>query len=453
MYTYQDLSTVGEDEKKRMDFVQSVIRAHKQTDIYKTAEIADSYTKHQNYTIMNYRKLLYTISGQAVPDNWSACYKIPSNFFSRFITQQVQFLLGNGVTWENDDTSDRLGNDFDTRLQDAGREALKCGVAFGFFNLDHVEIFSLLEFAPLYDEENGALMAGVRFWQIDKSKPLRATLYEIDGYTDYMWENGVGQILREKRPYKLTISFTDVDGITIYNGENYPTFPIVPLWGNAARQSEIIGLQEQIDAYDLIKSGFANDLDDVSQIYWTISNAGGMDDIDLAQFVQRMKTVKAAAVQDGEQVQAHSLDIPYSAREAILDRLRKDMYRDYMALDTDEISGGAVTATQIRAAYEPMNAKADEYEYCIIDFIQGILSIAGIEDNPTFTRSYLVNQSEEIQNLIQAGEYLPADYITRKILTIMGDADKAEELIQQMSADEVSRGFMAEEPQEGDVIE
>lgn len=457
MYTYQDLLERGDNEQARMDFVHGVINAHKVTGLYKTAAVADDYSKHKNTTITNYRKLLYTISGRAVPDNWSANYKIPSNFFNRFITQQVQFLLGNGVTWENDGTAERLGDDFDTKLQKAGKEALKCGVSFGFYNLDHVEVFSVLEFAPLYDEENGALMAGVRFWQIDGSKPLRATLYEVDGYTDYKWEKGKGEIIKDKRPYKVTVSFSDVDGITIYDGENYPTFPIVPLWANPAKQSEIIGLREQIDAYDLIKSGFANDLDDVSQIYWTISNAGGMDDIDLAQFVQRMKTVKAASVQDGEQVQAHSIDIPYGAREAILDRLRKDMYRDYMALDTDEISGGAVTATQIRAAYEPMNAKADEFEYLVIDFVQGILSIAGIEDNPTFTRSYLVNQSEEISNLVSAGEYLPADYVTTKILTILGDADKAEEILEQMASDEVDRGFLPEEPEEepaaeGDVI-
>ena len=95
-----------------------------------------------------------------------------------------------------------------------------------------------------------------------------------------------------------------------------------------------------------------------------------------------------------------------------------------------------------------MNAKADEYEYQVIDFIQGILAIAGIEDNPTFTRSYLINQSEEIQNLVAAGEYLPADYVTTKILNILGDADKAEDILNQMSADEVSRGFQA-----GDVVE
>lgn len=439
MYTLQDLERVGENEQARMNFVLSAIREHKLSGLYQTAKVADEYARHQNRTIVQYQKMLYTISGKAVPDNWSANFKIPSNFFKRFITQETQYLLGNGVTWEDEGTETRLGDDFDARLQEAGKDALIGGVSFGFFNLDHLEVFSVLEFAPIYDEENGALAAGVRFWQIDSRKPLRATLYETDGYTDYMWKDGAGTVLHEKRAYKIVSRYSEADGVEIYDGENYPAFPIVPLWGNSYHQSEIIGLRSQIDAYDLIKSGFANDLDDASQIYWTLENAGGMDDIDLAQFVQRMKTVKAAAVQDGQKAEAHTLDVPYAARDAILDRLRRDMYRDYMALDVEDIAGGAVTATQIKAAYEPMNSKADEFEYCVLDFVQGILAVAGIEDTPTFTRSLMVNQSEEIQNLVVAAEYLDSQYVTEKILSILGDADKAEEVLARMADNEVAR--------------
>ena len=445
MVTYQDLLEVGEDEKERIDFVRRTIANHKGSKEYKIAEIADEYARHQNRTINQYRKLLYTVSGVAVPDNWSANYKIASNFFHRLIVQLNQFELGNGASWTKEDTAEKLGEDFDSKLQEAGMKAMIGARSFGFFNLDHLEVFSILEFAPLQDEENGALMAGIRFWQIDNNKPLRATLYEVDGYTDFIWnikKDEDGRVLHEKRPYKVNFKYTDADGVEIYDGENYPTFPIVPFYANNNKQSEIIGIQEQIDAYDLIKSGFANDLDDVSQIYWTVSNAGGMDDIDLAQFVQRMKTVKAAAVQDGEQVQAHSISIPYDARETLLDRLRRDIYRDFMGLDTEGIASGAITATQIKAAYEPLNSKADEYEYCLINFIKGILNIAGIDDEPSFTRSYIVNQGEEITNLIQSAEYLDKEYVTKKILELYGDGDKAEEMLEKMASEEVDRGFL-----------
>lgn len=440
MQTYQDLVTVGDNETKRMEFVRTVINDHKNTDLYKTAKIADEYDRKQNRTILQYQKLLYTVTGQAIPDNISANYKLTSGFFNRFTTQQVQFLLGNGVTWNNKDTAKKLGEDFDKELQVAAKAALGGAVSFGFYNYDHMEVFTVLEFAPLYDEENGALRAGVRYWQVAADKPLRATFYEEDGYTEYIWEEATGRILKEKQKYILNMRTTEVDGTEIYDGENYPSFPIVPLWANPHKQSELVGLQEQIDAYDLIKSGFCNTIDEASFIYWTINNAGGMDDVDLAEFVQRMKTLHAANTEDtGSTAQANSLEAPHEGREALLDRLAKDMYADYMALNIDEIKGGANTATQIRAAYEPMNNKADQFEYCVTEFLKGILFVAGIDDAPTFTRSYLINTQEEISTVLQAAQYLDDDYVTRKILTILGDADKADEVLDAMAESDVGR--------------
>lgn len=438
--TYQDLLAVGDNDKLRTEFVRKVINAHKNSDEYETALIAETYDKKQNKTIIEYRKLLYTLAGEAVPDNYSANYKITSSFFNRFVTQQVQYLLGNGVVWNDDATDDKLGKDFDIRLQQLGHYALVDKVAFGFWNYDHMEVFRLKEFAPLWDEEDGSMKAGVRFWQIDPIKPLRATLYEMDGYTNYIWRAGDDVEIEPKRPYKLKVRESVADGIEIYDWENYPSFPIVPLWGNQQHQSELVGIREGIDAYDLIKSGFANDLDDASQIYWIIQNAGGMDDIDLAKFVKRMNTVKAAVVEeDGARAEAHTIDVPYASREALLERLRADLYDDFMALDMKAIANGAVTATQIKAAYEPLNNKTDMFEYCVIDFLNNILELAGIDDEPSFTRSMIVNTNEEIGVIMQSAEYLSMDYVTEKIMTMLGDADRVQDVLEEMDNENTAR--------------
>lgn len=450
MLTYQDLLAIGEDEKARADFAKDAIGKHRGSELYRTAAIADDYARHKNRTIVQFQKLLYTVSGKAIPDNYSSNYKLASRFFNRFVVQQVQYLLGNGVTWQNDGTEERLGVKFDTRLQELAKNALVGAVAFGFMNLDHLEAFSVLEFAPLYDEENGALAAGVRFWQIDDEKPLRATLYEMDGYTDFFWSTKTvpaepwqkladGTYTLPKRPYILRVRESAAEGTEIYDGENYPAFPIVPLWGNPHHQSEIVGIREQIDCYDLIKSGFANTVDEASFIYWTLRNQGGMDDVDLAEFVERIKTVHAANLPADAQAEAHTQEAPYASREALLDRLRRDLYEDYMALDTKELASGAVTATQIKAAYEPMNSKADEFEYCIRDFLDGILAVLGIADEePTFTRSKLVAVQEEVTTVLAAAAYLDQTYVTEKILTLLGDGDRTDEVLKRMDADAIA---------------
>lgn len=440
MITYQDYERFLESGGKTIDFVQNVIKEHKNSEDYKIAYTADQYNKRRNVTISNYQKLLYSLSGEAVPDNYSANFKLKTNQFNRLITQLNQYELGNGVTWGKENTGEKLGDNFDSQLQDAGEKALVHKVSFGFWNKDHVEIFSFLEFAPLFDEENGSMRMGVRFWQLAKDKPLRATLYEEDGYTDYIWRPGEnGQELHPKRQYIIHTETTKVDGTKIVGGENYASFPIVPFWGNKYHQSEFVGMREDIDAYDLIKSGFANDLDDVSQIYWVIQNAGGMDDIDLREFMTKLKTLHAANVDDGQTISPQTINIPVEARETLLKRLRSDIYEDFMALDTKNIADGAVTATQIEAGYEPMNAKADKYEFCILNFIKGILALAGIKDNASFTRSVIVNVTETINNVLAGAQYLSADYVTRKLLTLLGDGDQANEILKDMDKENMDR--------------
>jgi hypothetical protein len=181
-----------------------------------------------------------------------------------------------------------------------------------------------------------------------------------------------------------------------------------------------------------------------------------MDDVDLAKFIERMKTVKAATIDgdEGMKAEAHTLDVPYQSREAYLSRLEKDLYKDCMALDTEQIAAGQVTATQIEAAYEPLNQKTDEFELCLHEFINGILAVAGIEDVATFTRSQIVNRKEEIETLLTSGEYLDSEYITEKILTLLGDGDKVEEILQRKDAEEIDRysQLEAENEEGGDLL-
>lgn len=439
MKTFNDLLALGDSEKARMDFILQAINEHKSSTMYQIAVDADMYYRHLNPTIMRAQKFVYDLMGRAHVDEWSANNKIPSRYYFYFITQGVQFLLGNGISFTDDKTKERLGKNFDNIVQKAATDALNGGVSFGFWNNDHLEQFSLTEFAPLYDEENGALAAGIRFWQVASDKPLRATLYEMDGYTEYIRRKGEDiTTLQEKRPYIQIVAQSEASGTEILDGQNYPGFPIVPLF-NTNRQSELVGSKETIDAYDLMASALINNIDDANLIYWVIRNAGGMDDMDDAKFVQRLKTMHVAHLEGEEQVDQHQVEVPFEASETALNRLRGQLFDDFMALDVKQIAAGAATATQIKAAYEPLNAKTDLFEYQVTEFIDGILALVGIEDEPTYTRSLIVNQQEMIQNLVASAEYLSADYITRKVLEILGDIDKVDEVMEQKLVDETSR--------------
>lgn len=439
MKTYEDLLEVVNNEKELQNFVYAVINDHKSSDLYKEAKIAYEYYKKRNVTISQYRKLLYTLSGEAVPDNYSANYKFVNAFFPIFVKQEASHLLGEGVTFNEDSTKERLGGfKFDNAIMKAGIASLWGGVSFGFLNLDHVDVFKITEFAPLVGEEDGGIHAGVRFWQLDSKKPLRATLYLEDGYIEYRWKEGECEIIKEKTPYIQIVQKSEIDGTEIIDGKNYPSFPIVPLWANEEHQSEFTGLREKIDGYDLIQSGLANDLDDVSQIYWVIQNAGGMDDLELAKFVERMKTVKASTVDDsGATAEAHTIEIPYQARSEALAGLRDSLYRDSMALDTDKISAGNITATAIEASYENLTLKCDGFESCVVDFIDALLQLLGIDDAPTFKRSKIINMAEDTQTVLSASQFLDTETILKHLPFL--NHDEIDEIMQKNLQEEMDR--------------
>lgn len=447
MKFYEDLLEVtqNEDENMLLDFVLSAINDHKQSQLYQEASIAYEYFKKRNVTITQYQKLLYTLSGEAVPDNYSANYKFPNAFFPIFVRQENSFLLGNGVTFNEEGTKEMLGgDDFDNQLYIASEYALWGAVSFMFFNLDHVDVFKVLEFAPLVGTEDGALHAGIRFWQLDERRPLRATLYEEDGYTELIWDKAdkdgkkMGRILKEKQAYTHTVAESVADGIEILDGKNYPGFPIVQLWANREHQSEFTGLREKIDGYDLIQSGFANDLDDASQIYWIINNAMGMDEIDLKKFMDQIKRVKAAVIEeDGARAEAHTMELPYQARQAGLADLRDSLYRDAMALDTDKISAGNVTATAIESAYENLELKCDGYEYCVTEAIKSLLKLIGVDDSPTYHRRKTTNQPEVTSMVLSAAEYLDDETVLKHLPFL--NIDEIEDILIKRDEEEAER--------------
>lgn len=446
MKTYQDLIACGQDERRRMDFIRTAVNEHKSSALYKTAVDAELYYDGENPTITKYEKIIYDMHGRAHVDMFTANHKIKSSFFTRDVDQQTGYLLGNGVTFNDSATKDKLGTKdipFDQQVSYAAEYALIGGVSFGFWNLDHVDVFEITEFVPLYDEENGALMAGIRFWQVANDKPFRATLYEMDGYTDYIQRRGkdMEQVAPGKRKYREFVSKSEVDGARIYGGENYPGFPIVPLQNDKKCRSAICGKRNTIDAYDLVNSNMVNNVDEGNLIYWVLSNCGGMDDMDDAKFLDRLRTLHVVHA-DGDEnatVVPHTVEAPISGTIASSESLKSQLFEDFQMFNAAAVSAGNQTATAIWATYEPLDLKTNKFERQVTKFINGILKLAGIDDKPSYTRDKIINKSEETQVVLMGAEYMTPEYITKKLLTIWGDADMAEDILEEMEAENLGR--------------
>lgn len=433
-----------------MDFIRAVVNEHRSSAEYRTAEDAELYYAKRNPTINKAQKYVYEEDGTKVPDIWSSNYKLTHGFFRRFVLQQVQYVLSNGVTFQSKETKKKLGASFDNCLQELCKKAMVDGVSFGFWNLDHLEVFPFADtlrspgFSPIYDRDSGLLRAGVRYWStIDSDgttnrKTERFTLYEQDGYTDYIKREGEDMVpMGERKPYNVTTRSNGLGVVESVTGENYPGFPIIPIWANDLRESEIIGIRPSIDCYDFISSDLAGDISDSNGFFWTLNNAQGMDDVDLVKFVKKMNMVRAAALGRDVTAEAHTLEIPVEASMRMLELLRSDMYEDMMLLDVAKALTSDMTATAIRFSYQPQDDKSGDFEYCIRDFIARLLNLLGIEDEPSFQWNRIANQMEETQMVMMAAAELDSEAILDKLPWIT--PEEAEEILKRRAEEDLGR--------------
>ena len=463
MLTYQDF----EKEQNVAEFVRRAIQEHVSSDEYKMALKADKYDHELNETVMDYVRIIFSMLGTPIEDFTASNAKVTSNFFHRLNTQRCNYLLGNGVSFTDhkrtvfdergtttivDETKLALGYHFDHDLKQLAYYALIHGRAFGFWNVDRLKVFPLTEFKPIMDEVTGSLRVGIRFWRVDDKKPMYAVLYEEDGFTRYATDEGSNSFnfrqIEEKHAYKINYQYSEVDGEEEIDTENYSRLPIVQLWGNRLHQSTLVGMQSKIDSFDLIRSGFANDLTDCSQIYWILENCGGMTTAELAQFRDRLKInhIAVADTGSGSKVTPYTQEIPYQARKQYLDDIRSQLYEDFGGLDVHTVAAGA-TNDHIDAAYQPMDEEADDLEYQVIEFIQQILSLMGIEDTPQFKRNRISNQLEQTQMILSAANYLDDETVLSKLPFV--NVDEVMQILAKRDVEDQSR-FEQEEEDTGE---
>ena len=455
--SYQDLLAAGAGSRARGEFCRDAVASFAASAQYRVAMDAEAYFRHLNPTIARAQRVVYTLLGEAVPDVYRPNHKIPSRYYHYFVMQEAQYLLGNGVSLPGADSKAALGPGFDRALQQLAISALNAGVAFGFWNEGRLEVFPIASpdapgFCPLWDEETGGLGAGIRWWKAGPGKPLRMTLFEGDGVTEFVAGGGSDdrsgggadkavRVLRAKRDYRRRRTVTP-DGEVWVGAGNPERLPIVPLF-NVNRQSELTGAQAALDAYDLLLSGLVNNTDEGNLIYWVLKNCSAMDEEDDAAFLAGLRRtgVVHADGDDGAEVEAHKVDAPVDASETALSRLRSQLFDDFMALDVKEISSGTPTATQIAAAYEPLNAKTDAFEYCVLEFLEGLLPLAGVSGQPSFRRSVIANRQEEIGNILSAAPYLDRETVTEQLCAALGLSDRFGEILSKRKEEDAEGGI------------
>ena len=463
--TYQDWERTPEAD--RPELLLGIINEYKSSQDFKQGLVANQYFRAENPAVAGKYLLRPTVvetkddAGKVKKRNQKQKIdgnRVFSSFFSRFVIQQNQFLLANGVTLDNEQTKSRLGIGFDKALERLGEKALVHGVAWGYWNVDHIEVIEAVKdklsgAVALVDERTSEPMMLVQFWQISGKRPLYVRLYTLGGVVEYSTnEDGkLIEIAASRRGYIRRVS-RDALGTLILDESNYNTLPVIPLWASEERRSELTpAIKSKIDLYDRILSDFGDNLDRACDVYWVLNNFGGTTS-DIAETLAAIEQIKAVAnISDGtgssSTAEPHTIEVPYAARQAALEILQKQLYSDYMALSMDELTGGSLTNVAIETATLNLNLKADRYEWQCFSFVQKVLRLLGVNtEEIKFKRQTLINRSEMVADIGLMRDYI--DQETALKLNPYIDQEEIPEIMERLAAESVTVAPVLDEPEE-----
>ena len=190
MLTYQDYECMKSQGLE--NFVKKAIQEFQSSQFFLRGLKAHLYYRGDN-DILHRMQWFYDSTGSKKEDNFKANNRVPSEFYKKITKQLNSYLLANGVTVE-DTIKQNLPRKFDIKIQKAGLYSILSGCSWtycyknneGKFDLD---VFSGIEFIPLFDEFTGDVKAGIRFFRINHLKPYNVEFYELDGITRLREEN------------------------------------------------------------------------------------------------------------------------------------------------------------------------------------------------------------------------------------------------------------------------
>lgn len=435
IYTYQEYL----DAPDKLIFIRDAIREYQFSSEYLDAVEGEDYFRGKNRAVLRRRSKIQSLGETSVTLDLNKT-KIPTNFFKRFVIQQAGTLLNYGLQLKDVALKPKLGVGFDTTLSITGEKSLIHGVSYLFWDYDHYVNFTALECFILADERTQEPKVGIRFWSNNgKDKPTFVELYEIDGVTELVI-NGNGnniEITAEKRAYRYVIRPATN---TIENTGNYNGFPIIPLYANEYHTSELsLNIKSKIDLYDLIFSDFGDVMERIKGVVWVLNNFSGTGN-DAAKIIEEIEKLGILAVDD-ERVSADmkTFDIPHSAVTMALDLLEKALYKDFMAMNMDEITGGSLTNVAIDTARDNLMKKVGRWErQQVLETCRKALSLIGIEtENMLFRYDTIENEHEKTQMVMLAADFLDYETLLKKLPFI--DNDEIEDIMARKAIEDLQQ--------------
>lgn len=345
--------------------------------------------------------------------------RIPFNFHGLLVNQKASYMFAAPPLFDlgdkkaNKQLVNFLGDEFAKACKDLCIEASNCTIGWlhvwrGKTGKWDYAVVPAEQIMPVWSKSLKKELSGVfRVYEdIDEETGELYAIYEYWNDKECVaYRLKAGDMLDQLLPYQMFI----VDPELCEMSENYQhqvgEVPFFPFLNNNIDTNDLVNIKPLIDTYCKVFSGFVNDLEDIQEIIFVLTNYGGEN---LGQFLRDLKQYKAIRIDnDGEDdksgVSTLTIELPVEARKELLAITRKCIFEQGQGIDPDPENFGNSSGVALNFLYSLLELKAGlqetEFRLGFGKFIRCVCRLMGIpiKDDTivqTWTRTSVKNDLE-----------------------------------------------------------
>lgn len=340
--------------------------------------------------------------------------RIAFNFHSLLVDQKASYMFTAPPLFDTkDDTLNEivaatLGDGYAKKCKDLCVDASNAGVGWLHYWIDEKKGFCYgvipsMQVRPVYSLRlEKELEAVLRTYRMIDDNGDEWQIYEI-------WNDKECQAYRKRaemfQPFDM-FSYVNLDGMaepTNTFRHDFGAVPFIPFPNNNVCTGDLDKIKNLIDSYDKTYSGFVDDLEDIQQVVFVLTNYGGAD---LKQFLSDLKyyktiQVESAGSDDKSGVSTLTIDIPVEARDKLLDITRKAIFDMGQGIDPQQQGFDNTSGEAMKFLYSLLELKAGlmetEFRAGFGELVRAIGRYYGKEPEQivqTWTRTSIRNDAE-----------------------------------------------------------
>ena len=370
----------------------------------------------------------------------------------------------------NDEVTKLLGDSYSKIAKDLAVNASNAGIAWLHIwrdenkqNFFRYAVVDSKQIVPIFSKKLGNELIGVlRIYDDYSESGDVITVYEYWNDVECaMFAKQKGQTVEDIEAYN---AFNLIDISTGTAAEQTNTYkhgwediPFIPFRNNADELSDLALYKDLIDVYDKIYAGFVNDLDDVQEIIFVLTNYGGQKKQEFLDDLRNYKMVKIDDFGDGTKsgVDTLAVDIPTDARDKLLEITRESIFVNGQGVDPQKNIGQNNSGAALDHMYSLLELKTSAME---TEFHQGFAKLvrfilkyskanADIEITQTWKRNVINNEYETAQTVSLLANVTSKETIAKANPLVANWEDELE--AQRIEDEEEFRGgsdYKREEP-------